>query len=280
MDISGIYIDLNSNTFNARHFICLKYRWDCVPVFRPNIGKISVAAFWAAIGRAALLLAEAACPTTPGISANHWPPWSHSWLIKFTKNVSSENLVSATVNKTLWIRPQLVGSGFRCSRVIHVKSPEKQRESPTLRWHPSLIIWKKVEEDTRPQKIHCGLFAFDRQFRLCTCPFLPSKAFTLKPVINRISYQVLKGLLVVKRKLKSCKGRICLRAMAEGIVSHTKNLLKFSTYHWSVGSSALEPECVKKILVTAYHRHACVASSDLYIAALQIGAGAHQIFRN
>lgn len=37
---------------------------------------------------------------------------------------------------------------------------------------------------------------------------------------------------------------------------------------------------VKKISVTAYHRHACVASRSLFIAALQIGARAHQIFRN
>lgn len=57
-------------------------------------------------------------------------------------------------------------------------------------------------------------------------------------------------------------------------------MVKFWTYHWSVGNSALEPECVKKIPLSAYHRHACVASRSLYIAALQIGAEAHQIFRN
>lgn len=79
VDISEILFRY-SYTFNAQH-ICSKYRWVCLPVFRPNIGKISVAAFWAAIGRAALLLAEAACPPVPGISTNHWPSWSHSWLI-------------------------------------------------------------------------------------------------------------------------------------------------------------------------------------------------------
>lgn len=128
-------------------FICWKYRWECLPVFRPNIGKISVAAFWAAIGRAALLLVEAACPPTPGISANHWPSWSHSWLINFTKNVSSESPVSATVYKTLWICLQLVGLGLRCSCVIHVKSPEKQRETDINAAPHFDRLEKKVEED-------------------------------------------------------------------------------------------------------------------------------------
>lgn len=191
------------------YFICWKYRWDFVPVFRPNIGKISVAAFWAAIGRAALLLAEAARPPTPGISANHWPSWSHGWLIKFTKNVSSESPVSATAYKTLWIRPQLVGSRLRCSCVFHVKSPEKQRETD-INVTPQFDQLEKSGGRQRAQKIHCGLFAFDRHFRLCACPFLPSKAFTLKPVINRIGYQVVKGPLVVKSKTQVMLGsRMC-----------------------------------------------------------------------
>lgn len=133
--------------------------------------------------------------------------------------------MSATVCKALWVRPPLVGSRLRCRRV-HVKSPEKQRETDNnvdLQFDPL----EKSGGRERPQKIHCGLFAFCRQFRLCACPFLPSKAFTLKPVINRISYQVVKGVLVVKRKLKSCLGWICVRVAADGIISHTRNLVKF-----------------------------------------------------
>lgn len=74
----------NSQKFSMKqrwHWICAEYGWACLPVFRPNVGEISITAFRAAIGRAALLFTEAACPPIAGISANHWPSWSHGWLI-------------------------------------------------------------------------------------------------------------------------------------------------------------------------------------------------------
>lgn len=67
--------------YETQMILYMHWIWACLPVFRPNVGEISITAFWAAIGRAALLFTEAACPPIAGISPNHWPSWSHGWLI-------------------------------------------------------------------------------------------------------------------------------------------------------------------------------------------------------
>lgn len=43
--------------------------------------------------------------------------------------------------------------------------------------------------------------------------FLTKQSVHIEQVINRISYQVVKGLLVVKHKPKTCCGRVCVRAI-------------------------------------------------------------------
>lgn len=66
---------------------CMKRGWGGLPVFRPNIWKVSSSALWAAIGRAALLFAEAACPPVAGVAASHWPSGSHCLLKWFTMKI-------------------------------------------------------------------------------------------------------------------------------------------------------------------------------------------------
>lgn len=95
LDHHAIYMFLNiyitsRGTKIHMFWIYMNYRWSCLPVFGPNIREVSITTFWAAIGRAAVLFIEAACPAIAGISASHSPSGSHCPLKQFTKNLKSK----------------------------------------------------------------------------------------------------------------------------------------------------------------------------------------------
>lgn len=167
------------------------------------------------------------------------------------------------------LNPKLASSSrLNFNSDVHVKGPGGKKE---------------VLQNCSKNKIKTNSYLPEQnsktQLRLNACPFQPSRVLALEQVINRISYQVVQGLLVVKHESKTCYTLIHVRNITQVARGYLKTCQMFQLT-MEMLSLLLWRLSVKKISGTAYHRHACVASRGLFIAALQIGSRAHQTFQN
>lgn len=119
----------NTFTWELR-FTCSAYKcmtFEGVPVFGPNIWEVRIAAFWAAIGRAALLFTEAACPPVARKRSRHWPSRSHRPMKQLTKSTIQYKCFTQKI-KLLRVHIHNL-SKCKLNCIVHVKAPGEQKET-------------------------------------------------------------------------------------------------------------------------------------------------------